>query len=84
MPQLFDWILFPISSTNSIDIGDDQHLSFFLKSRNNDEAFFLRMHSLMSCVFLPQMYDVEKPVKMVDGWNAWYFDDMKKMVKIHN
>ncbi len=38
----------------------------------------------MSCVFLPQMYDVEKPVKMVDGWNAWYFDDMKKMVKIHN
>ena len=33
-----------------------------------------------SFVSLFQLCDDKKPTVMVDGWNAWYFNDLKKLV----
>ena len=36
--------------------------------------------STTSFVSLFQLCDDKKPTVMVDGWNAWYFNDLKKLV----
>ena len=29
-----------------------------------------------------QLYEGEKPVRMVDGWNAWYFNKLEQVVSL--